>query len=603
MTSHDNDAGARQGSPSRFLNSYTSPNRGFSRRDAIRAGALLTGAAMIPVAVRASSSSRTGASRHAFQGDAQTDIELTIPLDPFGEPLSLDPHRAVDWGPNWVTLPYVWSGLLAFDQNGAVVPDLAEEVVPGDDASVWTATLRENLRFASGTAITAQHFIDSWLRALDPANLAPMAMFMAPVAGYDDYIAGTSTELGFEAVDDRTIEIRLKQPLSYFPSYLATFVWAVIDLDIAASDPANFPLLDSGAGQWRFTEFVDNDYFTMEQNPNYWDGGSPSVTRIVWPFMDSIAAGTEGLDLYRQDAVASLDVPLSLVPAVQEDDALAADLISIASPGSTISIGLDFNQPPFNDVRIRQAIAASIDTTAWATDIWEETFVPATSFTPPSTISLTGYEAPPVIAFDANRAKDLVAQAEFQTGDAQTEVVYYQPASDSPEDQERHAALLQMITTNSGITITHDTSKTSEQIAALQSDLGGRQFDLVWWWASSDTPCLLSKIGQSTSPFMAGWFNWAPTIEPVGDLDPGGASSEFDRITGEADQELDLDARNSAYAEAEKILLDNAVYIPLGYWVQRYIQKPWLQGTRQGPWTGRIPVRIDKDVTVSGKPE
>jgi ABC-type transport system substrate-binding protein len=560
MTSHDNDAGARQGSQSRFhiQSSISASTSGFSRRDVIRAGAILSGAALFPEAVRASGSNVSGTAQFTAraQGEVQTDVELTIPLDPFGEPISLDPHRAVDWGSLWVTLPYVWSGLLAFDQNGAVVPDLAEEVVPGEDASTWTATLRENLTFASGTTITAQHFIDSWKRALDPANVAPMAMFMQPVTGYEEFIAGTSTEIGFGAVDERTIEIRLKQPLSYFPSYLATFVWAVVDLDIVASAPADFPLQDSGAGQWRFTELVDNDHFTMEPNPNYWDGVSPSVTRIVWPFMDSLEASAEGIELYRQNAVASLDVPLSVAPTIQDDPELAPDLISIASPGSTISIGLDFNQPPFNDVRVRQAIAAAVDTTSWANDIWEESFVPATSFTPPSTLAVAGYESPPAIAFDPARAKDLVSQSGFQTGEAQTEIVYYQPATDSAEDQERHAALLQMIADNSGITITHDTSKTAEQITALQTDLGGRQFDLVWWWATSDTPSLLSKVGQSTSPYMAGWFNWSPTIEPVGDLDPGGASSEFDRMTTEADQAIDQDARNASYAEAEKILLD-----------------------------------------------
>jgi hypothetical protein len=42
----------------------------------------------------------------------------------------------------------------------------------------------------------------------------------------------------------------------------------------------------------------------------------------------------------------------------------------------------------------------------------------------------------------------------------------------------------------------------------------------------------------------------------------------------------------------------NAVYIPLGHWVQSFVQKPWLTGTRQGPWSGRLPVRFDRNVTV-----
>ncbi|MEJ7837628.1 MAG: ABC transporter substrate-binding protein [Thermomicrobiales bacterium] len=577
-----------------------------SRRDALRIGAMVASSALVPSAVRGASPSspaKSSVQRVAQNDDAQTGIEITIPLDPYGQAVSLDPHRALDWGPLWVTLPYVWSGLLAFDENGAVVPDLAEDVVPGDDASVWTVTIREGLTFASGTPITAQRFVDSWMRALNPSNVAPMATYMQPVLGFAEYVAGTSTDIGFEVIDERTIEIRLTEPISYFPSYLATFVWAVIDLDVVAAAPVDFPLMDAGAGQWRFTEFVENDHMTMEPNAMYWDGASPSVVRITWPFLDSLDASTVGLEQYRNDLLVSLDVPISLSTSIAEDEALAADLIALPLSGSTIAIGMDFNQPPFNDVRIRQAVAASIDKTVWATEIWQDTFVPAMTFTPPSTAQIAGYVAPQALEFDAARADQLVTDAEFQTGDAQTEIIYYQPASDSAEDQQRHAALLQMITDNSGITIVHDTSRTTEQIASLQSDVGGRQFDLVWWWPTSDTPSLLSTIGQSSSPYMAGWFNWNPALEAVGDVDAGEASAEFDRLTLEADQELDAERRNQSYAEAETLLLNNAVLIPLGHWVQTYIQKPWLQGTRQGPWSGRIPVRIDRNVIVVGKPE
>lgn len=590
---------------SRFQKLLESSSSCLSRRDTMRIGAILAGLVATPgVASAASNSTNPSILRLFAQGnDPQTNIEISIPLDPFGQPINLDPHRAVDWGSLWVMLPYVWSGLLAFDQNGAVIPDLAEEVVPGDDASIWTATLRENLTFASGTGITAQHFVDSWLRALDPANLAPMSKFMSLVEGYDEYIAGTSTEIGFTAVDERTIEIRLKQPVSYFPAYLATFVWSVIDLELVSASPQDFPLQDSAAGQWRFTELVDNDHLTMEPNPNYWDGNSPSVVKITWPFMDSIDSSSTGLDLYRDNQLVSLDVPLSLATTITDDPDLSADLVAVESQCSTMAIAMDFNQPPFNDVRIRQAIAASVDRDVWSNDIWQGTFVPAASFTPPSTATIAEYSPPAAAGFDPNRSRELVAEAEFAIGDAQPEITYYQPATDSPEDQERHAALLQMIAENSGIVISQDVSKTTEQISALQSDLGGRQFDLVWWWAVSDTPSLLSTVGQSTSAYMQGWFNWSPDIEAVGDINPGEASATFDELTQEADQELDTETRNQRYGEAEQLLLDNAVYIPLGYWVQRFIQKPWLQGTRQGPWSGRIPVRIDQDVIVVGRPE
>src|SRR5690606_32314692 len=106
------------------------------------------------------------------------------------------------------------------------------------------------------------------------------------------------------------------------------------------------------------------------------------------------------------------------------------------------------------------------------------------------------------------------------------------------------------------------------------------------------------EVFASTSPYMQGWFNWNPELEPSGDFDPGADSKTFDELVQQADVEQDAETRNDLYRQAEELVLKNAVCIPLGYWVQMYVQRPWLQGTKQGPWTGRLPVWFDKDVVV-----
>jgi ABC-type transport system substrate-binding protein len=98
---------------------------------------------------------------------------------------------------------------------------------------------------------------------------------------------------------------------------------------------------------------------------------------------------------------------------------------------------------------------------------------------------------------------------------------------------------------------------------------------------------------------MAGVFNWNADLEPSGDYDPGADADNFEQLVDEADKEQDETARNDKFHKAEQLLLHNAVYIPLGYWVQMYVQDPKLQGTRQGPWTGRLPVLFDKNVVLT----
>jgi ABC-type transport system substrate-binding protein len=98
---------------------------------------------------------------------------------------------------------------------------------------------------------------------------------------------------------------------------------------------------------------------------------------------------------------------------------------------------------------------------------------------------------------------------------------------------------------------------------------------------------------------MSGWFNWSPDLEGIAGEGVAEASTQFDELIATANQSVDADERNSAYQQAEELLVQNAVYIPLGHWVQRFVQKPWLQGTRQGPWSGSTPVRFDTEVVLT----
>jgi oligopeptide transport system substrate-binding protein len=569
----------------------------------VRASAILGAAATIP-ASRAIAASATQATwQQRAQDDFETGVELTIPFNPYGQPITLDPHRAPNWGPFWVLFPHLWSGLLAFDENGGVVLDLADSVEPNETADDWTVAIRPGLQFASGNPVNAQAFIDSWKRALNPDQLAPMSTFMERVQGYEEHIQGQSPEIGFTAVDELTIEITLSEPYSSFPASLATFGWAVLDLAAMETIESATPGASGisgvpGIGMWQVTEFVDGDRIVCEPHPGTPTPLSPSISKLIWQVVDGPDAAATTYEMYQSDVVPVADVPSSLLPSVTEDDALAAELIAIEPQASTLAIGMDFSQAPFNDLRYRQAVAASIDREAWATDIQKVEFVPGQAIVPPSVNLTSGYESAVPIEFSAEEAASLLESAGYDPDSGEADVVYYQPATDTLEQQEQAAALLSMIQENAGLVVRHDTSLTADQISSLQNDNGGRQFDILWWWTASDTPSLLETIGTSTSPAMAGVFNWSTEVEGVDDQVPGDASAEFEELILQANATTDDVERNALFREAEQLLLDNAVYVPLGHWVQRYLQKPWLTGTRQGPWSGSIPVRFDDAVLI-----
>ncbi|MBA3643277.1 MAG: hypothetical protein H0W59_04325 [Chloroflexia bacterium] len=259
---------------------------------------------------------------------------------------------------------------------------------------------------------------------------------------------------------------------------------------------------------------------------------------------------------------------------------------------------MDFNQAPFDDVLVRRAFALAVDRDRYA-EIYEETWTPTTSFSPPVLRELAGYEPPEGLGFDADAGRALLEEAGYPGGEGLPEIIYYHPAGESEAELGRVQAVLDMLQENLGVAITLDDTKTQQQISDLQDDNGGRQFDIIWWQNVAETPYLLSEVFRPDSPYMQGVFNWSPEAADSGEFTPGADATAFADLIGQADAEQDEATRNDLYRQAEELALKNAVYVPIANWIPMFVQKPWVQGTRQGPWTGRLPVLFDQAVVVT----
>ncbi len=571
-----------------------------SRRDLLRWSAITGGAV---AAAQSGVGRRTAVARARQEGEIEQGAEIMVPFEAFGQEISLDPHRSADYGGFWVMYPNVWGGLLRYDELGRPELDLAESYAVSDDGLTYTFRIRPDAFYASGNPVVAGDFVQSWVRALDPANPSPMAFFMRYVAGYQEFLdQAEGAQIGFRAPDEATVEITLAEPVSFFTSYLAAFVWAVVDpLVLRDTGQRDFVINGAGTGPWQFDTFQLDTEFTMVPNPNYYGGPPPSLERIVWPILTGPDAAREALDRYLDDEAVSADVPLSLLGEVEADETLAAELIRLDQfPGTVRSLAMDFQQEPFGDVRVRRAFALALDRERYS-EIYQGTWTPSSAFIPPAVRELAGYEPPEGLEFDPDTARSLLAEAGYPDGQDFPEVVYYIPAGESPEEIERVSEVLAGFEETLGVTITLDDSRTVEQLAELLSDDGGRQFDIIWWQYVTDTPHLLSLVCSPDSSFMAGVFNWSPDLEPSANFDPGADAAAFTELMAEADTEQDEATRNDLYRQGEELVLQNAVYIPIANWIPMFVQKPWLLGTRHGPWTGRLPVLFDAEVVVAGR--
>ena len=288
----------------------TGNRRQMLKWSAVAAGALATAGGGV---ASAGATSTANANVRFQDGEIETDVTISVPLDPYGQVITLDPHRTVNWGPFWALFPNVWGGLVRYDENAKVQLDLAESFTVSEDGRDYEFKIRSDAKYANGNPVLAEHFVTSWKRALNPDQPSPMAYFMEPVRNYRKYMQKTSESIGFEALDDTTVQIRLSKAYTYFLSYLASYVWSVVDPSVLEdAGDSDFALADAGTGPWRFTEFDAATQVVMEPNENHYGGVSPSITKVVWPFVTGPTAASTALNMYKTDEAVSADVPISL---------------------------------------------------------------------------------------------------------------------------------------------------------------------------------------------------------------------------------------------------------------------------------------------------
>src|SRR5262249_2209803 len=137
---------------------------------------------------------------------------------------SMDPTKQADTL-SGMWLGHIYEGLMTYDKNGNVVPATAESFKASADKKVWTFVIRKNAQWQDGKPVTAQDFVYTWQRLVDPAYASEYSFIAtaAAINNADDIInkKQTKDKLGVKALDARTLEVTLSRPLPYFDSMMA----------------------------------------------------------------------------------------------------------------------------------------------------------------------------------------------------------------------------------------------------------------------------------------------------------------------------------------------------------------------------------------------
>lgn len=271
----------------------------------------------------------------ALPASARDRLTLGTQLEPPG----LDPTASASTAIGELTFPHLYEALVHLGPDGTVEPGLATSWELSPDLLTWRFHLRTGVRFHDGSAFDASSAKFSIERILDAKSLNPQKPLF-------DCIGSA------EAVDPETLVLRLKRPCSGLLPVLGWSAAAMVSPASAANNAAH-PV---GTGPFRFEEWRRGASVTLIKNPDYRDG-APALAQVTYRFMADPSASIDALAAGDIDGYATFPAP-EAVGRIRQDPRFHLEIAP--TEGKTI-LALNNRKPPFDDIRVRQALSYAID--------------------------------------------------------------------------------------------------------------------------------------------------------------------------------------------------------------------------------------------------
>jgi len=334
------------------------------------------------------------------------------------EPESLDPHLLTGQADGRIAMA-LFEGLTRFDPvTAAPIPGLAEQWETTADGRTYTFHLRTNALWSTGDPITAEDFVWSWQRILSPATASEYCGVLFYLKNGEAFATGRLkdfSQVGVKALDPRTLQVDLQIPIAFFLDLCSFQPYAVLPRRMIERHGDRWlnarPFMASGAYtlvQWRV-----NDRVRIRRNPFYWDDAS--TRNEVIDLLSCVVPAT-ALNLYQAGAV-DIVWDKELVPPDLLDVLIhRPDFHTYQSLGNYF-IRVNVTRKPYNDPRVRRALAMVIDKERIVQRITKGGEPPASCLSPPGIANGDRpYRPPAGLPYDPPAARRLLAEAGFPGG-------------------------------------------------------------------------------------------------------------------------------------------------------------------------------------------
>ena len=504
--------------------------------------------------------------------DLQTEVKTLADVSeaPVGvfnrlwsDPPTLDPHLTSDTTSAGVVVE-IFGGLVGFDTSLRLIPDLADSWDISNDGLTYTFKIRNNAVFHNGTKVTAEDFKWSLERAVNPDTASPTAKtYLGDIVGVADALEGKSSEIsGVKAVDDNTLQIEIDAPKAYFLAKLTYPTAYVVDRNNVSEGGLNWTDSPNGTGPFKLSDYKIGERIILERNDLY------HLDKAKLAKIQMNLAGGSSMAMYENDEIDITGVGLFDLERIKDPvDPLNGDLV-VADPGYSVNyIGFNVQEPPFDDSKFRRALNHAIDKELIAKEVYSDLVVPAYGILPPGfpgfNEQLEGLRHDPVLA------KKLLSESKYADPGTRPRIVITIPGTGGTPGLDLEV-IINMWLETLGVEVEIQQVEWATYLKDLDEEKFQAFGGLGWEADYPDPQDFLDILFHSESENNHGLYS----------------SQKADILLQDARIETDLVKRIDLYQEAEKIIVNDAAWVPLWFAGERHVLiKPYVKGYELTPMT------------------
>jgi oligopeptide transport system substrate-binding protein len=509
--------------------------------------------------------------------NAQTGT-LVFPLS--SDPVSLDPQVASD-EVSQLVVQQLYEGLYHLRADGSTAPGAATDYVASPDSTVFTITLRSGMTWSDGTPVTAQNYVDGVCRLLDPSIGNPAYYLLTDVAAIKGAAAYASGDLadckriGVAAPDEHTLVITLERPAAFFPKLLTTpLFWPAPPASATGQPLTNGPFL--------LAEQAPGKHITLTKNPKYWNAAENSIERVELAIVPDVG---QQLALYERGDLMVAGLPASETARIQADVALSSELHVLVQPGVSY-LALNTQNSPTSDPAVRRALASAIDRQALIDQALKQSWhVPARAMIPPDVPGHRGTELQSGYAYNPEEARRLLQEAGYGPDKPVPPVeLWYNREGNNEALFKAVAGMLEQ----AGIPVRLLTAPWDVYLNGLENcnkparasaaktpaECPYNAYRMGWVMDYPDPASMLAIFRPGSRFHYTGW-------QPAKGAEKGAQAgadpaSQYASLLDQAAAQPDEAARIALYQQAEDVLLNEAIAIPLLYYDRTMLVKEGL---------------------------